>query len=70
MRRNVTSERTSGTNWVVTAGLKPGDRVITQGLGNNVRHDSDVRPTPASAPQRVAPPGRDGTQRSGPGKSR
>jgi membrane fusion protein (multidrug efflux system) len=70
MRRNVTAERTSGTNWVVTAGLQPGDRVITQGLGNNVRHDSEVRPTPASAPQRVAPPGQGGGQRSGPGKSR
>lgn len=55
-RRKVTATRTSGTNWVVTAGLKQGDRVITQGLGTNVKQDSPVKPVPASAPQRVAPP--------------
>jgi membrane fusion protein, multidrug efflux system len=54
-RRKVTAARTSGTNWVVTAGLKQGDRVITQGLGT-IRQGGAVRPVPASAPQRVAPP--------------
>mgnify|MGYP006172297315 CR=1 FL=1 len=33
-RRKVTAARTIGPNWVVTGGLKAGDRVITQGLGN------------------------------------
>ena len=56
-RRKVTALRTSGTNWVVTGGLKPGDRVITQGLGNNIREDSEVRAVPASAPERIAPGG-------------
>lgn len=56
VRRKVTAQRTYGTNWVVTAGLRPGERVITQGLGNNVRQDSPVRPVPASAAQPVAPP--------------
>ena len=69
-RRKVTADRTSGTNWVVTAGLKPGDRVITQGLGNNVRQDSEVRPVPASAPQKIAPPGPGGARGSGAGPSR
>ena len=53
-RRNVVADRTSGTNWVVTGGLKPGDKVITQGLAN-LRQGAPVRPVPASAPQRVVP---------------
>jgi|SRR5690606_13690663 membrane fusion protein (multidrug efflux system) len=65
MRRKVTATRTSGSDWVVTDGLRPGDRVITQGLGNNVRHAMEVRPVPASAPQNVAPPGRGGAGRGG-----
>ena len=70
LRRKVTANRTSGTNWVVTAGLQPGDRVITQGLGNNVRHDSEVRPVPASAPQEIAPPRQGGSGRPGAGQAR
>ena len=34
-RRKVTAARTSGTNWVISAGLRAGERVITQGLGDN-----------------------------------
>jgi len=57
-RRKVVAERTNGTNWVVTSGLRAGDKVITQGLGNtNLRQDSPVRPVPASEAQRIAPPG-------------
>jgi membrane fusion protein (multidrug efflux system) len=52
MRRKVSAERTLGTDWVVTEGLKAGDRVIVQGLAN-VRQDTVVRPVPASTPQRV-----------------
>ncbi|MDB5694527.1 MAG: efflux transporter periplasmic adaptor subunit, partial [Sphingomonas bacterium] len=33
VQRTVTADRTQGQYWVVTAGLQPGDRVITQGLG-------------------------------------
>jgi len=66
-RRKVAAQRTSGTNWVVTSGLRAGDRVITQGLGNNVRPNGEVRPVPASAPQRVAP-GRDGARPPGAGR--
>ncbi|OYW43988.1 MAG: efflux transporter periplasmic adaptor subunit [Sphingomonadales bacterium 32-68-7] len=68
-RRKVTATRTSGTNWVVTAGLQPGDKVITQGLGTNVRPNAAVRPVPASAAQRIAPPGQGGAQRPGSGQA-
>ena len=67
IRRKVTAVRTIGTDWVVTSGLRPGDRVITQGLGNAIRHDSEVRPVPATAPQRVAPPGQNGSRQPGSG---
>lgn len=52
--RTVTTGRTYGTSWVVTAGLKPGDRVITQGTAN-LKRGMAVRAVPASAAQRVAP---------------
>jgi len=56
-RRKVAAERTFGTNWIVTSGLKAGDKVITQGLAN-LKQGDKVRPVPQNAPQRVgAPPG-------------
>ena len=70
MRRKVTALRTAGTNWVVTEGLRAGDRVITPGLGNTIRHDSEVRAVPASAPQKVAPPGQGGAGQPGSGQRR
>lgn len=54
-RRTVTTDRTSGQNWVVTAGLQPGDKVITQGL-NNLRAGTAVKAVPAGAPQKVGSP--------------
>jgi membrane fusion protein (multidrug efflux system) len=54
-RRKITADHTNGTNWVVTTGLKPGDRVITQGLAN-MKQGMPIKPVPASAPQRVAVP--------------
>ena len=35
--------------------LKPGDRVITQGIGN-LRQGAQIRPVPASSAQRVGAP--------------
>ncbi|MCE7795694.1 efflux RND transporter periplasmic adaptor subunit [Sphingobium sufflavum] len=55
VRRNVTADRTSGANWVITNGLKQGDKVITQGT-SGLRADAPVRPVPANSPQRIAPP--------------
>ncbi len=57
--RQITAPRTQGTDWVVTDGLKPGDRVIVQGT-SNLKPDQAVKAVPASAPQRVAPPARGG----------
>jgi membrane fusion protein, multidrug efflux system len=54
MQRKVTADRTEGAFWVVTAGLNPGDKVITQGT-NRARPNQPVRPVPASAPQRIDP---------------
>ena len=53
--RPITATRTQGANWVVTGGLKPGDKVITQGTGK-ARPGQPIRPVPASSPQRVGPP--------------
>ena len=54
-RRKVAADRTFGTNWIVTSGLKPGDKVITQGLAN-LKQGDKVRPVPQNAPQRVGAP--------------
>ena len=54
-RRKVTAERSYGANWVVTAGLKQGDKVITQGL-NGLKQDAAIRPVPASRAQKVIAP--------------
>jgi membrane fusion protein (multidrug efflux system) len=55
VQRTVTADRTQGTNWVVTSGLSPGDRVVTEGTAR-VRPGQLVQPVPAGSPQRVAPP--------------
>ncbi|GAB7552556.1 efflux RND transporter periplasmic adaptor subunit [Novosphingobium sp. 11B] len=54
VERKVVVPSAQGTSWVVTSGLKPGDRLIIQGLGN-IRPDIAVKPVPASEPQKVAP---------------
>jgi membrane fusion protein (multidrug efflux system) len=56
VQRVIVADRTQGPYWVVTAGLAPGDKVITQGL-NNLRDGAQIRPVLASAPQRLRPPG-------------
>ena len=53
--RPIKTARTQGANWVVTDGLRPGDRVITQGTGK-ARPGQPIKPVPASTPQRIAPP--------------
>lgn len=54
-RRKVTADRTFGTSWIVTSGLKTGDKVITQGLAN-LKQGTQVRPVPQNAPQKVGVP--------------
>ncbi|MET0240397.1 MAG: efflux RND transporter periplasmic adaptor subunit [Sphingobium sp.] len=68
LRRNITAARAVGPNWVVTEGLKRGDKVIVQGT-NNLRQGMDVRPVPANAPQRIGPPKKSGKDAGGSGAS-
>ena len=58
VQRTVVTDRTDGPYWVVTQGLAPGEKVITQGTAN-LRDGAQIRPVPATAPQKVqaTPPG-------------
>jgi membrane fusion protein (multidrug efflux system) len=54
--KTVVISQNQGAYWVVTQGLAPGDKVITQGTAN-LRSNALVKPVPAAAPQRIqAPP--------------
>ncbi|MDB5430017.1 MAG: efflux transporter periplasmic adaptor subunit [Caulobacter sp.] len=53
LQRTVTADRTQGAFWVVTGGLNPGDKVITQGLAD-VQPNKPLRPVAAGTPQRIA----------------
>jgi membrane fusion protein (multidrug efflux system) len=56
VQRTIIAERTQGPYWVVTQGLAPGEKVITQGTAN-LKDGAPIKPVPASAPQKVqAPP--------------
>lgn len=56
VQRTIVAARTQGPYWVVTEGLAPGEKVITQGLAN-VKDGAQIKPVPESAPQKVqAPP--------------
>lgn len=47
--RTVTANQTVGDRWLVTAGLAPGDKVITEGL-DKLKPGDTVRPVPAGSP--------------------
>jgi len=56
VQRTVVTGQTQGAFWIVTQGLAPGEKVITQGTAN-LRDDALIKPVPATAPQRIqAPP--------------
>jgi membrane fusion protein (multidrug efflux system) len=56
VQRTVQADRTQGTEWVVTGGLAPGEKVITQGTAN-LKDGDPIKPVPQNAPQKVkAPP--------------
>ena len=56
LQRTVTADRTQGQYWVVTSGLSPGDKIITQGAAN-LTPGMKIKAVPQSAPQPVkAPP--------------
>jgi membrane fusion protein (multidrug efflux system) len=50
--RTIVTGPTQGAYWVVTQGLAPGEKVITQGIAS-LRAGAPVRPVPASTPQRI-----------------
>jgi membrane fusion protein (multidrug efflux system) len=53
VQRTVTADRTLGEDWIVTAGLQSGDRVIVEGLGK-IKPGQTVVPVPAGSPPRRA----------------
>jgi membrane fusion protein (multidrug efflux system) len=53
-RRKVEADRTFGTDWVVSGGLRAGDKVVTQGTAN-LKSGAPLKPVPASAPQKITP---------------
>jgi membrane fusion protein (multidrug efflux system) len=56
VQRTVTAPRTQGAYWVVTAGVAPGDKIITQGTANLIP-GAPIKPVPQNTPQRLqAPP--------------
>jgi membrane fusion protein (multidrug efflux system) len=61
VQRTIQADRTLGTDWVVTGGLAPGEKVITQGTAN-LKDGAPIKPVPASAPQKVG--GRPGAMKS------
>jgi membrane fusion protein (multidrug efflux system) len=54
LQKTVKTDRTSGSNWVVSSGLEPGDRVLVQGIAN-LRPNAPLKPVPADAPQDLKP---------------
>lgn len=54
--RKVTAQRTEGSDWIITTGLQPGERLVTEGIAN-IRPNQPVRPVPAGSPQKLEPAG-------------
>lgn len=52
--RDVKADRTIGASWLVTGGLKPGEKVIVEGLGR-IKAKQPIRPVPAGSKPRPAP---------------
>lgn len=49
--RTIKADKTVGDKWIVTAGLKPGEKVIVEGLGK-IKEGQKIKPVPAgSKPQ-------------------
>jgi membrane fusion protein (multidrug efflux system) len=65
----VTADRTVGDKWLITQGLVPGDKVITEGL-DKVKANKPVRPVPAGSPPRRPPGGGPGGRGAGSGHDR
>ncbi len=71
VQKTVKADRTQGAFWVVTSGLNPGDRIVTQGLSKLAPNQS-VKPVPADSKQVIQPPTKeqqDQMAKSGRGKA-
>jgi membrane fusion protein (multidrug efflux system) len=55
VERTIVAGRTEGPYWVVTQGLAPGEKVITQGTAN-LKDGAPIKPVPATAPQKIEAP--------------
>ena len=55
LRKTITADRTIGDKWLVTAGLKPGERVIVEGLGK-IRPNAVITPVAAGSKPHPANP--------------
>ncbi len=53
-RTSITAEQTIGDKWLVTGGLKPGDRVIVEGLGK-IKPEGKIVPVPAGSKPAAGP---------------
>lgn len=58
--RAITANQTVGDSWLVTSGLKPGDKVIVEGLGK-VKPGKQVRPVPAGSKPLPSTSGKNGS---------
>lgn len=54
LQRPVKADRTVGDRWLVTDGVKAGDRVIVEGLGR-IKQNQVVKPVPAGTPPTPLP---------------
>lgn len=52
-----------GKSFVVLSGLKPGDRVVTEGVGTKVREGMAIQPVDATIAQQAAPAQEQGAQK-------
>jgi membrane fusion protein (multidrug efflux system) len=72
LRRVVATDRAVGRYWVVTSGLRAGDKVITQGLAS-LKTGAAIKPVPAASQEKLVPrqagDGQRGGQRGGQGRS-
>jgi membrane fusion protein, multidrug efflux system len=66
--RSVIATRVVGTNWVVTSGLKVGDKVITEGVGK-LKAGGAIKPVAAGSPQHLQPVGKGGKDGANGGNS-
>lgn len=57
--RTIVANQTVGDSWLVTSGLKPGDKVIVEGLGK-VKPGKPIRPVPAGSKPLPAQGGKGG----------